>query len=250
MTTERPTPLQGAADLQLQLQLLGRQPGRERTAEAENAREARMAASIDAELQSLVQARRTSRRVWFGFMAAAALVAATLGVRHARLGAGSLSIAQEPIAASGVRERSKPEALPARPAAPQAPPSALPPRASSAPSVASAPSSASTVEPRSTLGEENQLFKDAAEASRNGDVNGALGRLDTLLVEHPRSPLAQTALVRKFRLLAKAGKVADARREAERYLSSYPTGFAVSEAQALEQGSTSIEAPAEEPGAP
>ena len=252
MTSERPTPLSGAADLRQMLQQLGQQPGRERTADEESAREARIAASIDAELQGLVQTRRNSRRVWFGFMAAAALVALTLGLRHARSSQGSLSIEQEPIAASGTHEGPKPEAVPARPAAPQAPPSAALPRASSAPSLASAPSSASSAEPRSTLGEENQLFKDAAEASRNGDVKGALGRLDKLLVEHPRSPLAQTALVRKFRLLAKAGKLADARREAERYLSSYPTGFAVSEAQALKQGSASVEAPApaEEPGAP
>ena len=239
--------------MRLMLQQLEQQPGRERTADEESAREARIAASIDVELQGLVRARRTSRRVWFGFMAAAALVAMTFGLRLARSGAGSLSIEQEPIAPSGAHEGPQLEAVPARPAAPQAPPSAVLPRVSSAPSVVSAPSSASSAEPRSTLGEENQLFKDAAEASRNGDVNGALVRLDKLLVEHPRSPLAQTALVRKFRLLAKAGKLADARREAERYLSSYPTGFAVSEAQALNQGSTPTEAPAapvEEPGAP
>jgi outer membrane protein assembly factor BamD (BamD/ComL family) len=103
------------------------------------------------------------------------------------------------------------------------------------------------------LGEENQLFKDAAEATRNGDVKGALSGLDKLLVEHPRSPLAQTALVRKFRLLAKAGQADAARREAERYLAAYPTGFAVSEAQALVQGQTPLRAspsPAEQQGTP
>ena len=57
--------------------------------------------------------------------------------------------------------------------------------------------------------------------------------LDKLLTDYPRSPLAQTALVRKFRLFATAGRTAEAEREAERYLRSYPTGFAVSEARAL-----------------
>jgi outer membrane protein assembly factor BamD (BamD/ComL family) len=88
------------------------------------------------------------------------------------------------------------------------------------------------------LGEENRLFKEAAEASRQGDVPRALGRLDELLQKHPGSPLAQTAQVRKFRLLVQAGRSEDARREAARYLASYPTGFAVAEAQALQAPST------------
>jgi outer membrane protein assembly factor BamD (BamD/ComL family) len=102
----------------------------------------------------------------------------------------------------------------------------------SASSAAAAPSA----EPQSTLAEENRLFKEAAEAGRSGDVQGAVSRLDQLLREHPASPLAQTALVRKFRLLEKAGRLDEARREAERYLQAYPTGFAVKEAQALKTG--------------
>ena len=99
-----------------------------------------------------------------------------------------------------------------------------------------APSVAPSAEPESTLAEENRLFKEAAEAGRNGDLQGAVTRLDKLLQDHPKSPLAQTALVRKFRLLEKAGKLDDARREAERYLQAYPTGFAVKEAQTLKAG--------------
>jgi outer membrane protein assembly factor BamD (BamD/ComL family) len=102
---------------------------------------------------------------------------------------------------------------------------------------------ASAAVPQSTLAEENQWFKEAAEAGRNGDVNGALTRLDQLLREHPQSPLAQTALVRKFRLLAKAGRLEEARREAQRYVAAYPTGFALTEAQALESGATTGSAP-------
>jgi outer membrane protein assembly factor BamD (BamD/ComL family) len=116
--------------------------------------------------------------------------------------------------------------------------------ASSSAAPAAPPASAA---PQSTLAEENQWFKQAAEASRNGDVNGALGRLEQLLREHPQSPLAQTAMVRKFRLLAKAGRNAEARHEAERYLSAYPTGFAVSEAQALQRGTEAAPSAVEHP---
>jgi outer membrane protein assembly factor BamD (BamD/ComL family) len=102
-----------------------------------------------------------------------------------------------------------------------------------------APSASTPAE--STLAQENRLFKAAAEASRQGDTNGALAQLDQLLSQHPRSPLAQTAQVRKFRLLAKAGRPEAAQREARRYLSQYPTGFAVIEAEALANGSASAE---------
>ena len=95
------------------------------------------------------------------------------------------------------------------------------------------PSTEPATETESTLAEENRLFKRAADASRDGDVTSALAQLDRLLQSHPASPLAQTALVRKFRLLAKAGRSDEAKREAERYLAAYPAGFAVREAQGL-----------------
>lgn len=129
-----------------------------------------------------------------------------------------------------------PEAASAKPAMAPAVP-APPPRPSSVAAVTSTPPPpAPSAEPKSTLAEENQLFKDAAEAARNGDVQGAVSRLDKLLHDHPASPLAQTALVRKFRVLAQVGKWDEARREAERYLQAYPTGFAVKEAQTLKAG--------------
>jgi hypothetical protein len=214
-----------------------------RGAEAEQAREERMAASMDAELSRLVAARSRSRRTGGFVLAAAALVLLGLGVQHLAPGASTLAISQEPLS-----QASRPTAAAVVPNVPATPVDSASNRArsplrtiASAPvppassSAASAAASASAT-PQSTLAEENQWFKEAAEASRNGDVNGALGRLEQLLREHPQSPLAQTALVRKFRLLAKAGRSAEARHEAERYLSAYPTGFAVSEAQALQRG--------------
>jgi hypothetical protein len=233
VTSERPAPFEATASLRLMLQELGQVQPAERSAEDEQVREARMAARIDAEVMSLVVLRRARRR-WVGVVAAAAVVLLTFGLRQARSTGGSLSISREPIAPSGVLQPPKVETKPALPAPPT--PSATLPRVTSAPSGVTAPSAAASAEPHSTLAEENQLFRGAAEASRGGDVNGALKSLDKLLVEHPASPLAQTALVRKFRLLAKAGRVDEARREAELYLSRYPTGFAVNEAQALKQG--------------
>jgi hypothetical protein len=246
VTDKPPAPLHPAADVQRMLRDLGHdgEPNA-RDALQERAREARMAARIDAEVASLVRARGR-RHMLFGVAAAAALVAAALGLRHGRVNAGSLGISPEPVAASSsLRKPRQVEPPPAPATVPRAVVSAVR-RSNGVPSVAPAPASApepSSAEPTSTLGEENQLFKEAAEAGRNGDVGGALARLDKLLVEHPASPLAQTAIVRKFRLLAKAGRGDEARREAERYVSAYPSGFAVSEAQALIAGSSGANAP-------
>lgn len=227
---------EAATELRQLLQQLGSEDApAPREPVQEHAREARIAARLDAELGSLVKARRVRSRASYALLAAAAAVAVALGARQLRFGSGSLAISAEP--GSGVKAAPlevAPEVPSAKPAMSPAVPAPLPRSASSVPVVAATSASA---EPASTLAEENQLFKEAAEAGRNGDVPGALSRLDKLLHDHPASPLAQTALVRKFRLLEKAGRLDEARREAERYLQAYPTGFAVKEAQALEAGS-------------
>jgi len=249
VTSERPASFEAAASLRLMLQQLGQAQPLERSAEDEGEREARMAARIDAEVVSLTSAR-SARRRWVFALAAAAALLITFGLRQARTNGGALSISREPSAASALRAPAEVEPKPALLVTPKA--SATLPRVASAPSATAAPSAAASAEPHSTLGEENQLFRAAAEASRSGNLNGALADLDKLLVEHPASPLAQTALVRKFRLLAKAGRLDDAKREAERYLKSYPTGFAVGEAQALQQGTppSSVDRAPAEQGAP
>jgi hypothetical protein len=257
MKDERPASFEDSAELRSLLRQLGDSPKSPvaRSAEDEQAREARMAARIDAEVGELVAARRASRRFWWGFAAAAAVVLVGFGLSPRGGITGSVWISQEPVPSRTPRAaRAVPSSI-SQPAAivPRALSSAAL-RATAMPSVApSAPATASvaSAEPRSTLAEENQLFRQAAEASRNGDVNGALGKLDRLLLDHPASPLAQTAQVRKFRLLAKAGRTDEARREAQRYLTSFPTGFAVSEARALEQGeATKTPATTEEPSRP
>lgn len=236
MTGNGPIPFEGAADLRRMLRELAQaETNPPRGAEAEATREARMAASIDAELSRLVVGRSRVRRLGTVALAAAAIATLAFGLRRFVPGAGSLSISQEPIAVRVVKPQVSTAAAPVlvEPLVSAVKRAPLPARASASGSGTPAASAM----PQSTLAEENQWFKEAAEASRNGDVNGALGKLERLLHEHPQSPLAQTALVRKFRLLAKAGRTEDARREAKRYLAAYPTGFAVSEAQGVEQGS-------------
>ena len=221
------------------LQELGKDQAPQATERArESAREDRIAARLDAELGSLVKARRTRRRASYGLLAVAAAVTLALGVRQLNFGPGSLAISAEPgSGAKPLQPELAPEATSAKPAMTPAVPTAVPRLPSSVPVASSVPAlAAPSAEPESTLAEENRLFKEAAEAGRNGDLQGAVTRLDKLLQDHPASPLAQTALVRKFRLLEKAGRVDEARREAERYLQAYPTGFAVKEAQALKAG--------------
>lgn len=239
MSRNEPTALGAAAELRQLLQQLGSEDApAPREPEQESAREARIAARLDAELGSLVKARRVRNRASYGLLAAAAAVTLALGARQLHFGPGSLAISAEP--GSGVKRAQRevaPEVPSGKPAMPPAVPAPVPRSASSVAVVPSTlASAAAAAEPESTLAEENQLFKEAAEAGRNGDVQGAVSRLDKLLRDHPASPLAQTALVRKFRLLEKAGRLDEARREAERYLQAYPTGFAVKEAQALKPG--------------
>src|SRR5881394_416765 len=101
MTDERPADFQAAADLRRMLRDLGNDgPAKPRDATQESAREAKMVALIDAEVESLVTARRVWPRVSLGVAAAAALVALTLGVRHTRTRPGSLAISPEPISTS------------------------------------------------------------------------------------------------------------------------------------------------------
>lgn len=85
-------------------------------------------------------------------------------------------------------------------------------------------------DPVSTLAEENRLFEQAAAAERRGDLSSSLATLDRLVATYPMSPLAQQALVRKFRALQRAARPVEAARAASEYLAAYPNGFAQREA--------------------
>jgi TolA-binding protein len=259
MTSERPSSLREQAELQRMLRGLGQldQPSSSpRTPSEEHLREERIAARIDQQVAELT-ARRRSRRFGFTVLAAAVVVLSLGAMRHLRWDAGQLTIEQEPLAASKEEARAAapsvatPEPLPPTPPR-LAPATARAGAGSVAESAAKPAPSAEPVDVGSTLAQENQLFRAAAEASRTGDVAGALSRLQQLLDGYPASPLAQGALVRKFRLLASAGRSEEARHEAERYLAAYPTGFAVAEAEALKKGEGAVQQPpsAEEPEGP
>jgi hypothetical protein len=251
VSAQRPPSLSDQAEVMRLLRGLGQSTLSPHAPGDEQAREERMAARIDAQVQELSRRRVGSRRIGFALLAAAVVVLSLGGgLRYLDWGPSPLTIEQEPLAVG-----KEPKVVPVPSAAPPQLPALPEPRAVAPTTRAGAPSmpepavmpapNAGPSEPQSTLAYENKLFKEAAEATRTGDVQGALTRLDRLLVDNPASPLAQTAQVRKFRLLAAAGRSEEARREAERYLTLYPTGFAVSEAEAVKSGAKSASPPAD-----
>lgn len=245
LSPHTPPSLRQDAELQRLLRGLGGLGQLPRAPADELSREERMAARIDEQVAELTARRRTSRRFGAVLMVAAVIALWLGGSRFMRWGQGTLTIEQEPMAVKTAPSIAPPIHVPA-PAEPAVvAPRVVGPSRSSAASVSASPApSPSADAAQSTLAQENQLFKDAAEASRTGDVEGALLRLDRLLTEHPVSPLAQGALVRKFRILASAGRAEEARLHAERYLTTYPTGFAVAEAEALKDAEGAPQNPA------
>lgn len=239
---------QKTGELSRLLRQLGEQPVPQRDHEQERERADALAGHLDRELASLVRQRRAALFRPLLLSAAAALL---LGIGAWQLGwsrSGPLAIEQEPLgpghaprttpAASQPPERAPTPPQPALRSLPDGKPRPAP--SSSAPSSAVAAAVPSSAEPpHSTLADENRLFKEAAEATRVGDTDGALRQLDSLLERYPASPLAQTALVRKLRLLEKAGRSEAAITAAKRYVELYPDGFAKSEARALLDGQVS-----------
>jgi hypothetical protein len=86
--------------------------------------------------------------------------------------------------------------------------------------------------PGSTLTDQNDLFAAAASAKRHGDARGALAALDRLLATYPASPLVESALVERMRILQTQSHDRS-RVAAKEYLARYPNGFAQSEAEAI-----------------
>ena len=84
-----------------------------------------------------------------------------------------------------------------------------------------------------TLGEEIHLYRSALSARNRGDDARAVERLSTFLAKYPASNLRQEATVEHFRALRRLGRSSEAARAATRYLSTYPAGFARSEASEL-----------------
>jgi ferric-dicitrate binding protein FerR (iron transport regulator) len=90
--------------------------------------------------------------------------------------------------------------------------------------------------PASSLGEQNDMFADAMAAKRRGDTGEALADFDRFLARYPGSPLSESAMVERMRLLRSADS-AHASTAARQYLGRYPNGFARAEAEAILAGS-------------
>jgi len=132
---------------------------------------------------------------------------------------------------------SPPPAVGPSTASPTVPPAsavstALPPAVAIEPTPVRRPSSTAGADAASELAQQNALFSEATAARRRGDVATAMALYERLAARHPSSPLAESALVERMRMLAASDrrKGADAARA---YLERYPSGFARSEATEL-----------------
>lgn len=86
--------------------------------------------------------------------------------------------------------------------------------------------------PGSDLAGQNRAFEDALSAKRRGDSAGALSRFDRFLARYPQSPLVESAMAERMRLLAGTDP-SRAQEAATQYLAGYPSGFAAAEARSL-----------------
>ncbi|WP_394839670.1 FecR family protein [Pendulispora rubella] len=84
----------------------------------------------------------------------------------------------------------------------------------------------------SDLSAQNDLFARATDQKRAGNARGALATFETFLARYPKSALAESAAVERWRLLTHIDR-ASARTAAKDYLDRYPNGFARADARAL-----------------
>jgi hypothetical protein len=89
----------------------------------------------------------------------------------------------------------------------------------------------------SSLGAENDLFAEAVSAKRQGRLPEAARLFGALATAYPGSPLVESALVQRMKILSTIDPAAGSRAAAA-YLAQYPGGFARAEAQALVQRTT------------
>jgi TolA-binding protein len=82
-----------------------------------------------------------------------------------------------------------------------------------------------------TLANENRLFRNAIDARNRGDDRAAIAGFNELLSKYPKSLLAGEARVERIRALVRSGDKQEAAKEARRYMSDYPNGFALEEAR-------------------
>jgi outer membrane protein assembly factor BamD (BamD/ComL family) len=73
----------------------------------------------------------------------------------------------------------------------------------------------------------------AMAAKRAGDEARSVELFTDLLARHPTSPLAQNAMIERFRALKRSGNKEAAAQAALRYLHDYPAGMASDEARGV-----------------
>jgi hypothetical protein len=84
----------------------------------------------------------------------------------------------------------------------------------------------------SRLAEQNDLFAEAVAAKRRGATGTAIAAFERFAATYPRSPLADSAMAERMKLLRTVDK-ARARDAARQYLDRYPVGSARGIAQAI-----------------
>lgn len=223
------------------LRRIGEEPVNEAEGHEQDEREARFAARIDAHVLELSSERNRSRRSRALLVSlAAALPLGFWAMRAAHRPGSAIALERETVS-SAARLSPPPARVPSTPE-PRAAVQPLPPksaeRARPTPAANAAPSDTAAAVNGSTLGAENSLFQEAVSSAHSGNVAQALRGFEQLLHDYPQSPLAQTALVRKFRVLSSAGRSSEARAEARRYLQLYPAGFGQREAEIVANGQT------------
>jgi hypothetical protein len=102
----------------------------------------------------------------------------------------------------------------------------------SAPDTSTERSAPDTSAERSALREQNDLYAQAEIARRGGRSGEALALYSRLLSGFAQGPLTESATVGRVRTLSRVDTVR-AKREAERYLARFPSGFARAEMSAL-----------------
>lgn len=100
------------------------------------------------------------------------------------------------------------------------------------PTAALASASPSTASPSSMLSEQNDLFAEAVAAKRRGATAQAIATFERFLAKYPSSPLAESAMAERMRLL-RGGDRTRALEAARAYLAHFPNGFARADAQAI-----------------
>jgi hypothetical protein len=100
------------------------------------------------------------------------------------------------------------------------------------PAPADSPATTATPAPASSLAAENDLFAQAVRLRNAGQLGAAAATFGQLIDQHPRSPLVESAMVQRMRLLATVDHAAGVRL-AHAYLARFPAGVARLEAERL-----------------